>query len=40
MVDIKALEIQIERVDDIAIIYGLLQKMNIQATVDYNDPQK
>jgi transposase len=34
MVDIKALEIQIERVDDIAIIYGLLQKMGIQATVD------
>ena len=31
---IQDLQIQIERVDDIPIIYGLLQKMDIQANVD------
>ena len=33
MMSIQDLQIQIERVDDIPIIYGLLQKMDIQANV-------
>jgi transposase len=34
MVNIKDFDVQIERVDDIPVLYGLLQKMGIQATVD------
>lgn len=34
MVNIKDFDVQIERVDDIPVIFGLLQKMGIQATVD------
>jgi len=34
MMRIQDLQIQIERVDDIPIIYGLLQKMDIQANID------
>ena len=34
MVNIKDFNIQIERVDDIPVIFGLLHKMHIQATVD------
>jgi transposase len=34
MVNIKELNVQIERVDDIPVIFGLLQKMHIQAIVD------
>lgn len=34
MVDIDSLDTQIENVDQLPVIYGLLQKMNIQATID------
>jgi len=34
MVDITNLDIQIERVDDIPVVYGHLQKMNVQTIVD------
>lgn len=34
MVDMKGFDIQIERVDDIPLIYGHLQKMNVQTIVD------
>jgi transposase len=34
MVNIKDFDVQIERVDDIPVIFGLLQKMGIQATID------
>lgn len=36
MVNIKDFNVQIERVDDIPVIFGLLQKMHIQAIVDQN----
>ena len=34
MVDIDSIDTQIENVDQLPVIYGLLQKMNIQATID------
>lgn len=34
MVDINDIDTQIENVDQLPVIYGLLQKMNIQATID------
>lgn len=34
MVDIDSINTQIENVDQLPIIYGLLQKMNVQATID------
>lgn len=34
MVDINNIDTQIENVDQLPVIYGLLQKMNIQATID------
>ncbi|NET73416.1 MAG: DUF4277 domain-containing protein [Sphaerospermopsis sp. SIO1G2] len=34
MVDITNVDIQIERVDDIPIVYGHLQKMNVQTIID------
>jgi transposase len=34
MVDINSIETQIENVDQLPVIYGLLQKMNVQATID------
>lgn len=34
MTNIKDFDVQIERVDDIPVIFGLLQKMHIQATID------
>lgn len=34
MVDINNIDTQIENVDQLPIIYGLLQKMNVQATID------
>jgi len=34
MVDIDSIDTQIENVDQLPIIYGLLQKMNVQATLD------
>ena len=34
MVDINNIDTQIENVNDIPVVYGLLQKMNIQATID------
>jgi len=34
MVDINSIDTQIENVDQLPIIYGLLQKMNVQATID------
>ncbi|VAW30222.1 hypothetical protein MNBD_CHLOROFLEXI01-239, partial [hydrothermal vent metagenome] len=34
MMDIKQFDIQIERVDDIPVVYGHLQKMDIQMIVD------
>jgi len=34
MMSIQELQLEIERVDDIPIIYGLLQKMGIQANID------
>jgi len=34
MVDIASIDTQIENVDQLPVIYGLLQKMNIQATID------
>jgi len=34
MVDIDSINTQIENVDQLPVIYGLLQKMNVQATID------
>lgn len=34
MVDINSIDTQIENVDQLPVIYGLLQKMKIQATID------
>lgn len=34
MVDINDIDTQIENVDQLPVIYGLLQKMKIQATID------
>ena len=34
MVDIDSIDTQIENVDQLPVIYGLLQKMNIQTTID------
>ena len=34
MVDIDSIDTQIENVDQLPVIYGLLQKMNVQATID------
>jgi len=34
MVEIDSIETQIENVDQLPVIYGMLQKMNIQATID------
>ena len=34
MVDIDRIDTQIENVDQLPVIYGLLQKMNIQTTID------
>ncbi len=34
MVDINNIDAQIENIDQLPVIYGLLQKMNIQATID------
>jgi transposase len=34
MVDINDIDTQIEKVDKLPVVYGLLQKMNIQATID------
>ena len=34
MVNIKDFNVEIERVDDIPVVFGLLQKMHIQTTVD------
>ena len=34
MVEIDCIATQIENVDQLPVIYGLLQKMNIQATID------
>ncbi|MCP4356974.1 MAG: hypothetical protein GY796_03020 [Chloroflexi bacterium] len=34
MVDIQQFDIQVERIDDIPVVYGHLQKMGIQMTVD------
>jgi len=34
MVDINSIDTQIENVDQLPVIYGLLQKMNVQATID------
>ncbi len=34
MVDINDIDTQIENVDELPVVYGLLQKMNIQATID------
>ena len=34
MVDINNIDTQIENVDQLPVIYGLLQKMKIQTTID------
>ncbi len=34
MVDIDSIDTQIENVDQLPVIYGLLKKMNVQATID------
>jgi transposase len=34
MADINSIDTQIENVDQLPVIYGLLQKMNVQATID------
>jgi transposase len=34
MVDINSIDTQIENVDQLPVVYGLLQKMNVQATID------